>query len=267
METIFNLIEGNRRWISIGVLVLLLSWESIIPFFSFFRHQVKQHALHGLKNTILGLINLTMISLGFVTVWLWAAEFAHEKQIGLFYWIRLPPWLHAVCVILLFDFWTYWWHRMNHRIPFFWKFHRVHHSNLHMDVTTANRSHFGEIFFSSVFRIPLILLLGAKLWHLALYESFLFPVVQIHHANIGLPKGIDKLMRIFIVTPEMHKVHHSRVEQETDSNYTSLLSVWDRLFGSFMLKKDSRSTKLGLEGFDQHQKQTLLGLLKTPVKK
>jgi len=156
---------------------------------------------------------------------------------------------------------------MNHRVPFLWRFHKVHHSDPHMDVSTANRFHFGEIILSSILRIPVILLLGAELWHLALYEAILYPVVQFHHANIGVGRRLDRFLRLFITTPEMHKAHHSRWQPETDSNYTSLLSIWDRVFRSFRLRKDPHEIQLGLDGYDEPQKQTLWGLLRTPLGK
>lgn len=121
--------------------------------------------------------------------------------------------------------------------------------------------------FAAVLRIPLIILFGAELWHIALYEALMFPIVQFHHANISLPSQVDRLLRIFIVTPHMHKVHHSRYLKETDSNYTSMLSIWDRVFGSFRLSKDPSTIQLGLKHFDDDNKQSVLGMLATPVGK
>jgi len=265
MEALFLIVRGKGLWLSVGLLVLFLSWESMVPFFGFFQHKLTKRTIHGVRNLLLGALNAVLISLVFVAAWLWVAEFAYQKQFGLLYWIGPPEWVHAFGAIALFDFWTYWWHRMNHEIPFLWRFHRVHHSDPLMDVTTANRFHIGEIFFSSLFRIPLILLFGAQLWHLAVYELLLFPVVQFHHANIGLPNGLDRILRCLIVTPAMHKVHHSDFPTETNSNYTSLFSLWDRLFGSFRLRANVHSVHFGLEGYDQADRQTLVGLLKTPV--
>jgi sterol desaturase/sphingolipid hydroxylase (fatty acid hydroxylase superfamily) len=134
-----------------------------------------------------------------------------------------------------------------------------------MDVTTANRFHVGEIILSSLLRIPAILIFGAHLWELLVYELMMFPVVQFHHANIGIPERLDKLLRIFIVTPAMHKVHHSRIKPETNSNYTSLLSVWDRIFGSFRLRANPHEISFGLDEFDATKHQTLTGLITTPL--
>ena len=265
MENILHQIEGSSHWVTVLTLLLLLIWEGYAPFFSFFRQQMKQRAHHALRNFLLTIMNAIMVSLLFIGLWSMAADYVAGHHLGLLNQLSLPLWGTALTAVLLFDFWTYWWHRFNHVIPFLWRFHRVHHSDPKMDVTSANRFHIGEIFISSVLRVPLIILFGAELWHLALYEALMFPIVQFHHANISLPPYLDRLLRIFIVTPNMHKVHHSRYHKETDSNYTSMLSIWDRLFGSFRLSKDPSSIQFGLKYFDGDNKQSVLGMLATPV--
>lgn len=135
-----------------------------------------------------------------------------------------------------------------------------------MDVTTASRFHVGEIFFSSLLRIPLVFLLGLPLWQLALYEAAMFAIVQFHHANVALPTGLDRLLRMVIVTPAMHKIHHSREPMETNSNYTSLLSCWDRLFGSFRMRNPAglHRIRIGLDGRDDARMQGMGGMLGMP---
>lgn len=113
--------------------------------FGFFRGNWKQRSIHLVRNMIMGIINSTLIV--FVAAWLWAADLALEKRIGLLNLVELPAWAHALGSVVLLDFWTYWWHRFNHVVPLFWRFHRVHHSDNHMDVTTANRFHFARYFF------------------------------------------------------------------------------------------------------------------------
>ncbi|NNE91506.1 MAG: sterol desaturase family protein [Verrucomicrobiales bacterium] len=257
-------LENHSLWIAAGVLVLLLTWEGFRPFLPFFRGKAKQRAIHLLRNTVLGVINAAMTSLGFVLLWAWAADWAWSRGFGLLNWISLSAWMEFAIAVLLLDFWTYWWHRWNHRVPFLWRFHRVHHADPRMDVTTANRFHFGEIILSSLLRVPVLMLIGAQLWHLAIYETLLFAVVQFHHANVALPPWLDRGLRIVTVTPAMHKVHHSRIPSETDSNYTSLFSIWDRLFGSFRLRRDLHGIDFGLNGYDSVKVQTVWGMAKTP---
>ncbi|MDX1531724.1 MAG: sterol desaturase family protein [Rhodothermales bacterium] len=166
---------------------------------------------------------------------------------------------------MVFDVWTYAWHRINHRVPFLWRFHRVHHADAEMDVTTASRFHVGELALSSALRIPLIVLVGVYAWELLLYETLMFAVVQFHHANVGLPARLDRALRAVIVTPAMHKVHHSRLQPETDSNYSSLFSWWDRLFRSFRLRERPEEIRFGLDAFDGEAHRTLGGLLRMPL--
>jgi sterol desaturase/sphingolipid hydroxylase (fatty acid hydroxylase superfamily) len=245
------------------VLVALLAWETIHPFLPILSG--RERVRHGFRNVLLGILNAIVTTLIFVGLWWTAATWAENRSFGLLHWLTLPTWAGWLIAILLFDAWTYFWHRINHRIPFLWRFHRVHHSDPHMDVTTANRFHTGEIVMSSILRVPLIVLLGAGIEQLALYELLMFAVVQFHHANISVSAKWDRVLRLFIVTPYMHKVHHSRWQPETDSNYSSLLSIWDRLFRSFRINEEPETIRLGLDEFDRPADQSLPGLLRTPL--
>lgn len=265
-DQLLVILQDIRTPIAIAWLVLLLAAESIWPFFDFFRHRGATRATHAVRNLALGLVNNVVVSMGFAALWAWAALSSEHHQFGLLHRLGLNEWSHAVLSVLILDGWTYFWHRLNHRVPFFWRFHRVHHSDAQMDVTTAGRFHLGEILFSSLLRVPIVYAAGIQLRELVLFETALFSVVQFHHANIGLPPRLDQALRLFIVTPAMHKVHHSRWQPETDSNYTALLSVWDRLFGTFRLNPRPETIRLGLDGLDQAQHQSAWGLLNTPFR-
>ena len=247
------------------MLTLVLAWESLAPFFTYFARNSGERVRHGLKNVVLGVLNALLTGLGFAALWLATAQWAQVHEFGLLNWLPMPGWERLAVAFLLFDAWMYWWHRLNHRIPFLWRFHRTHHSDPKMDVTTANRFHIGEIALSSVLRVPVIALLGLQLWELALYELAMFTVVQLHHANIALPAWLERALRVVIVTPFMHKVHHSRWQPETDSNYSSLFSFWDRLFRSYRLRDDPHTLQFGLEEFSRPEDHTLTGLLATPL--
>lgn len=265
MQSFLPILESTRTWMALGVLFLLLLWESVHPFFDFFRGHARERVGHDVRNLLVGLLNAGMVALLFSGLWLFAAAWAETSGVGVLNWLSIPhPW-HLLGGVLLLDLWTYFWHWLNHKVPFFWRFHRLHHSDPRMDVTTANRFHLGEIFFSSLFRIPLIVLFGVYFWELVLYETLLFAVVQFHHANIGVSERLDRFLRIFIVTPTMHKVHHSNWQPETDSNYTSLLSVWDRIFRTFRLNPDPHTIQFGLKEFTADKHHTLAGLMKTPL--
>lgn len=266
MENLPHNIDQVRSIASVAFLVLLLAWESLAPFGSFFAGKLGERLRHGAKNVALGILNALLTGLVFVALWWTTAEWTRAHHFGLLNWAPMPWWARLAAAFLLFDAWMYWWHRLNHRIPFLWRFHRTHHSDPMMDVTTANRFHLGEILISSLLRVPVIALLGLHLWELALYEAGMFAVVQMHHANIAFPAWLDRGLRAVIVTPFMHKVHHSRWQTETDSNYSSLFSFWDRLFGSFRLRENPGTLKFGLEEFDPPENHTLIGLLITPLK-
>jgi sterol desaturase/sphingolipid hydroxylase (fatty acid hydroxylase superfamily) len=251
---------GLVNIMALAGIALFLAWESLQPFFPYFEGHNERRTRHFVRNVAIALLNVLGISLLFAPLWSQAAS----AEFGLLHRFPMPIWWHALLALLLLDGWTYVWHRANHEMAFFWRFHRMHHSDPWMDVTTARRFHPGEILFSSILRLPLIFLLGIHLWELLLYGSLMGFVVDFHHANIALPARADRWLRTLIVTPAMHKVHHSDIQAETNSNYTSLLSVWDRLFGTFRLRHDLAAIRIGLEDWNDPAHQTLKGLIRTP---
>ena len=140
----------------------------------------------------------------------------------------------------------------------------MHHSDLEVDATSALRFHTGEIVFSSLLRLTVIPLIGMQLIHLLIYEVCLQPIIIFHHSNVALPETVDRMIRAVIVTPNMHRVHHSQVREETDSNYSSIFSFWDRFIKSFRRRQDSRTLVYGLPYLQQEEWQNFWGLLKTP---
>jgi len=248
-----NLATDLAAWrapVSFGVLALLLVWESVHPFFGFFSkgpRRLRWRLLHGLTNLGFGLLNGLAIRFVFLALWVRTMQWAAAHGFGVLHWLAAPEWLRWALALLLLDAWTYWWHRLSHIVPFFWRFHRLHHSDRRMDVTTANRFHLGEITLSSLLRVPVLALIGCGLEQLALYELLLFAVVQFHHANIGLPERLDRALRWVIVTPHLHKVHHSVVHTEQNSNFSSLFSWWDRLARTLRLSHDPRRIAFGLD--------------------
>lgn len=264
-DLLFHQLKTWHSLVTVSVLTLMLLWESFSPYFGFFRQRTTNRFFHGIKNLVLGSINM-LLGVAIVTgVIFGLATYVEVHQIGLFYYLGIDGWLKAILAVLVLDVWTYWWHRFNHRILFLWRFHQVHHSDPNMDVTTAFRFHFGELFLSHVLRFPLIPLFGLQLWHVVLFELLMFTNVQFHHANIGIGSKADKIFRIFFTSPEMHKVHHSVVRAEFDSNFTALLSVWDRLFGTYQISNDPHKIQFGLKGCDTPDKQTIPALLKAPT--
>lgn len=229
------------------ILAILLGWEYWQPFFGFFKSDWRARLRHDGFNLAVGVFNGILITLLFASLWAATASWAESARFGLFNVIELPLWAHWIGVFLLLDVWMYVWHRINHTIPFLWRFHTFHHSDTQMDVTTASRFHVVEIVLSSVLRIPVIALLGVSLEELVIYEAVMFAVVQFHHADIRLPAKLDTMLSWVIVTPNLHKVHHSAWQPETDSNYGSLFSFWDRLFRSKRMREDLEKIRFGVD--------------------
>ena len=235
---------------SISVMLGLFAWESAQPFFGLFvagPHSLRLRLRHAAKNIGIGVLNGLFIRFGFLAIWIATMEWTATHGAGLLNWFPVAPMFRWVAALFLLDAWTYVWHRWNHSVPFFWRFHRLHHSDRQMDVTTANRFHFGEITLSSLARVPVLALIGCRTEELALYELLLFAVVQFHHANIALPDWLDRALRTVIVTPHLHKVHHSVVRAEQNANFSSLFSWWDRIAQTFRLTADLSGVVFGVD--------------------
>ena len=235
---------------SIGVMLMLFAWESAQPFFGLFSkgpHPWRLRLRHAATNIGIGVLNALAIRFVFLALWVATMDWTAAQGVGLLSWLSVAPAFRWVLVLFLLDAWTYAWHRLNHTVPLFWRFHRLHHSDRQMDVTTANRFHFGEITLSSLARVPVLALIGCRLDELALYELLLFAVVQFHHANIGLPDWLDRALRTVIVTPHLHKVHHSVVLAEQNANFSSLFSWWDRIAQTFRLAPNLSRLMFGVD--------------------
>ena len=239
-------------------LALLWLWETRRPFMK--PGPRLPHAAHNLSLAVANTIILGVtVSVAAVAVTDWTAM----RGVGLLAQFSLSAPLIFVLALLLLDAWMYVWHRANHVLPVLWRFHRLHHSDTAMDVTTATRFHLGEHLASAVLRIGLIPLLGWNVWHLVIYDTLVIAITQFHHANISLGRW-DRVLRLVIVTPDMHKMHHSNQRTETDSNYSTVLSIWDRIAGTFTMRRDLRTLVFGLNEFTGPCWQKWRGLWKTP---
>lgn len=219
---------------------------------------------HAFRNLSLGLLNAIALAVIAAPLITQIAIRAEGTGFGLLRLFQLSPLNSTIAAILLFDGWMYLWHRANHRIHFLWRFHRVHHSDREMDVTSAIRFHIGEILISSALRLAVIPLLGITLWQLLVYELIMMPVILFHHSNVRFPERLDRWLRVVLVSPAIHRVHHSRVRAETDSNYSTIFSFWDRIGGSLRLRNYGRPVDFGLAEYDDEKWQQMSGLLTTP---
>jgi sterol desaturase/sphingolipid hydroxylase (fatty acid hydroxylase superfamily) len=248
-----------KRVTPVLLLALFWCWETWRPFFG----QKEGRLKHASRNLAIAVLNIVVLGLAFGSVMVVVTGWTQENQLGLLNNLGLGWPIRFVLGLVLLDCWMYFWHWGNHVIPFLWRFHRMHHSDRHMDVTTATRFHLGEHVISAVLKLGLIPLLGLEVWHLLVYDTLVIAVTQFHHADISLGRW-DRWLRLVIVTPDMHKVHHSDWRRETNSNYSTVLSIWDRLFGSFRRRDDPGAIIFGLREFTDPNWQGVGGMLKTP---
>jgi sterol desaturase/sphingolipid hydroxylase (fatty acid hydroxylase superfamily) len=162
-----------------------------------------------------------------------AAAWAQSQGWGVLNWLDWPGWLKIILAMIVLDLAIYGQHVASHKIPLIWRLHKVHHSDVDFDVTTALRFHPVEIALSMLWKIAVVLALGASPWAVVLFEVTLNGCAMFNHANIALPLRLDAVVRLLIVTPDMHRVHHSIHSSEHDSNYGFNLSLWDRLFKTY----------------------------------
>lgn len=235
-------------------------------FFPVFKDRVAR-APHAVRNLGLGALNVLVTQVFFAGAIVGVAEWTRKNSIGLLPALGQDGFLGGILAFILFDGWMYVWHRANHEVPFLWRFHRVHHSDLALDCTSALRFHAGEIALSHLARLLIIPLIGMTYAQLLIYEIALAPIIQFHHSNVALPGKWDDLLRRLIVSPNMHRVHHSREVFETNSNYSSVFSFWDRIGTSRRRRQDISKIEYGLPVFRDEEWQTIPGMLKIPFVK
>ncbi|MBI3312110.1 MAG: sterol desaturase family protein, partial [Candidatus Omnitrophica bacterium] len=238
--------------VKVTALGFLLWLETVVPLFL---REPGQRVRHDLRNVAIGIINAVVLTAGFAGLAAAAVRWGADHPVGVLHWFSLPGWLSGLFGFLLFDFWMYVWHRANHGVSWLWRFHRVHHSDLAMDATTALRFHAGEMILSVLLRLAVIPLLGITLGQLLLYELILQPVILFHHSNVALPERWDRLLRLLVVSPNMHRVHHSDIPAETNSNYASIFSFWDRL-GRTHRRREVATIQYGLKEFQEPRWQS-----------
>lgn len=241
-------------------LIVIFTLEGVFPYYRHRRARFSRALPHIVTAAFNGL--LTSFALAGMTVA--GIGWAQGRLPAVLGPGRLPDAANLVFVLMLFDIWMYLWHKANHRVRFLWRFHRAHHADTAMDTTTALRFHPVELILSSLVRLPVLVLLGMSFRQLVLFETILNISTLFHHSNLGVPEKWDRLLRAVVVTPNMHRVHHSIERPETDSNFTSILSIWDRLFGTFRIRKDTQAITIGLPRFREERYQRLWGFLITP---
>lgn len=244
--------EGLFRF---GFFALILVVMAVLEYFIPKRQLRLARQERWVTNVGFGALNSLLIRLLSVSaaplVAVAAAIYAEEAGIGLFNFIAMPFPAEFVISLLMLDFAIYVQHWASHKFSFLWMIHRVHHSDQDIDVTTAVRFHPIEIGLSMLYKVLLVMLLGFDPISVVAFEIILNGCALFNHSNFALPKGVDRVLRMVIVTPDMHRVHHSILRHETDSNYGFNLSIWDRLFGTYISQPEDghQEMKIGLPEF------------------
>lgn len=219
----------HRALILAGGIFFFWMLEGVMPLFGF-RYRKWKHAGVNIFFTVTTII----VNFAFALLIVKASDWSVQHHSGLLQWVDLPLWVFMLAGLLLMDLvGAYLIHYIEHKVKWMWKFHMVHHADTHVDTTTANRHHPGESVFRAVFALIGVIVLGAPMWLVMLYQSLSVVLTQFNHANIKLPLWLDKGLSWFLVSPNMHKVHHHYMRPQTDTNYGNIFSVWDRLFGTY----------------------------------
>ena len=249
------------RWVLFGVAVgALVVAERMRPL-----RKAKEPGPERIaRNLAIGLLAAGTTAAAELPVVAPAQALAERRRLGLLRWLGLPKALRVVLGFLLLDYTLYLWHWLNHRSPFLWRFHSVHHADRDLDSSTGIRFHFGELALASGFRVVQVLLIGVDRETLSMWQRCLFVSVLFHHSNVELSEPVDAGLAGVVVTPRMHGIHHATRGEWMNTNYSSLLSVWDRLHQTLRLDVPQQVITIGVEGLEAPQDVTLERSLALP---
>ncbi|MCB0374906.1 MAG: sterol desaturase family protein [Sinomicrobium sp.] len=258
METLNKLLSIDSNYISIGFVLLFFTLEQFITTQFRFIDRTK----HLLNNVVL-MLAFILLNLLFATLIVKSFEWLNDHKIGLFYILEIPAIPKMILAVFLFDFISYWFHRLGHFSPFLWRLHRVHHSDTTMDSSTQFRGHPIDALYYTFSDIVTCALFGLTLTECGVYFLVLSPFLAWTHSNLKVPKWVDKSIGIFMTTPHFHRVHHEQDQFYTDSNFSDIFIMWDKIFGTFKYK-EPESINFGLTEFDSNKKQSPWFLLISP---
>jgi sterol desaturase/sphingolipid hydroxylase (fatty acid hydroxylase superfamily) len=218
----------------------------------------------AITNTGVAAVTGVAIRLLFLPVVSAVAGFAREKRIGLLNRLPLPAALRFAAEMSLLDYTFYWWHRLMHRNALLWRCHMVHHTDLDLDVSTAARFHFAEYALSVGYRAAQIVVIGATPAAIAVFETVVIVAAEFHHSNVRLPLEFERRLNALVVTPRMHGIHHSIIEQESNSNFATVLTLWDAVHGTLKLDVPQDEITIGLAAHREPTELTFTRLLALP---
>jgi sterol desaturase/sphingolipid hydroxylase (fatty acid hydroxylase superfamily) len=233
-----DVVAGGAGALAVAALLLV---ESRAPL----RRRVRPRGERLAVNAVLGLGTVLVVRLALVPVGVAAAG----AGVGLLAWAPVPAVVAWPLGVLLLDYTMYVWHRLNHRVPLLWRFHVVHHTDLDLDVATALRFHAGELLLSCGWRALQVLVIGPPVGAVLLFEGVFAAATAFHHSNWRLPAALDRALTAVVVTPRMHGIHHSTLEPDTNSNWSGIVSCWDRLHRTLRLDRPQEALVIGLPAY------------------
>ncbi|HWQ32092.1 MAG TPA: sterol desaturase family protein [Blastocatellia bacterium] len=228
------------------------------------RRQVESKTVRAARNLTIAACGAVALQLAERPVVQPLARRVEEQRLGLLKISRLPLWLEVSLAAALMDYTLYVWHYLMHRVPVLWRFHIVHHIDLDLDASTALRFHFGELLLSVPWRAAQVRLIGVSPLALSVWQTLLLLSVMFHHSNVRLPVEVERRLNQFIVTPRLHGIHHSVCETETDSNWSSGLTLWDWLHGTLRLDVPQSEITIGVPAYRRKDEVTLPQMLALP---
>jgi sterol desaturase/sphingolipid hydroxylase (fatty acid hydroxylase superfamily) len=254
-------------WVLPAVIAATYASLSVAELLFPLRRRVERRMRHIVRNFTMGGVSLAVMTILQTPILVPAARLIEERQIGLIHWLEIPrPW-SIVIAILLLDYMLWIWHWANHRVPFLWRFHLAHHVDRDLDASTAFRFHFAELTLSIPVRILQIALTGAEPLAVAIWQVILFASILFHHSNVRLPRGIESILVRLIVTPRMHGIHHSAREDETNSNWSSILTIWDFLHRTFRFDVSDERIVIGVPAYQNPRDVTIGQSLALPFRR
>jgi sterol desaturase/sphingolipid hydroxylase (fatty acid hydroxylase superfamily) len=247
-----------------GIFAVMAGWEALAPL----RHQMAPRRLRWSNNLALVALDSVIVRLVFPVTAVSFAALADAREWGLFNLVDLPPWFAVVLSLLLLDLIIYLQHRLFHGVPLLWRLHRVHHADTEFDVTTALRFHPGEMLVSMAIKLAAIAALGVPALAVLVFEIVLNGAAMFNHANIALPARAERVLRLIVVTPDMHRIHHSVRPEEFNRNFGFNLPWWDRLLGSYCPAplQDQREMAIGQNQFRTRRDLWLDRMLLQPLR-
>jgi len=247
-----------------GIFAAMALWELAAPR----RRQVIGRLRRWPGNLGIVVLNTLLVRLAFPTAAVGVALLAESRGWGLFPALNAPPWLAVAAAVILLDLAIYLQHVLFHAVPVLWRLHRMHHADLEFDVTTGARFHPIEILLSMAIKLGVVAALGAPAVAVLIFEVLLNATSMFNHGNVRLPEWFDRALRWIVVTPEMHRVHHSVVPRETNSNFGFNLPWWDRLFGTYRAQPQAghEAMTIGIEQFRDPRELRLDRMLLQPFR-